>query len=134
MSQESKFLIVNPGVMADDADLCHILKASNTHGGLTILRAFARAGIVGTLDLILQNYGTSGTVAGGTVGHMSSGTATVWAVAPPQEITLSTTAANLYIAANEWLVLKKVESAAGNDLSTEASVYIEYVDGVITSN
>jgi hypothetical protein len=134
MTQQSKFLTVNPGVMADDNDLCHVLKASNAYGGITVIRAFARTGIVGTLDLVLMNYGTSGTVAGSTVGHMSGGTATVWAVATPQELTLSTTAADKFIAANEWLVLKKVESAATNDLSTEASVMIEYVDGVLTSN
>ena len=119
--------------MPGDNDLVHVMKASNTHGGVTVIAAWARTGIVGTLDLILQNYGTSGTVAGGTVAHMSGGTATVWAAATPQQLTLSTTTANLYIAANEWLVLKKTESAGGNDLAANGSVVIEYVDGVTVS-
>lgn len=133
MSNESKFIHVNPGTMPGDNDLVHILKASNAHGGITVIRAWARTGLVGTLDLILQNYGTSGTVAGGTVGSMTSGTATVWAAAAPQELTLGT-AANKFVATNEWLVLKKTESAAGNDLAANASVVIEYVDGVVLSN
>jgi len=32
----------------------------------------------------------------------------------------------------EWLVLKKVESSAGNDLAADAVVVVEYVDGVVT--
>lgn len=134
MSQSSKFLVVNPGIMPGDGDLYHICKASNQYGGMTVIRAQARFAAVGTADFVLQNYGTSGTVAGGTVAHMSGGTATVWAAATPQELTLSTTAANLYIAANEWLVLKKLESASGNDPATNCSVIVEYVDGVATSN
>ena len=133
MTQQSKFLTVYPNTMPGDNDLVHVMKASNSHGGITVVAAWARTGAVGTLDLILQNYGTSGTVAGGTVGHMSSGTATVWAAATPQQLTLSTTAANLYIAPNEWLVLKKTESAGGNDLAANGSVVIEYVDGVTYS-
>jgi hypothetical protein len=134
MSQESKFVVVNPGVMDDNNELCFILKASDEYGGLTVIRAWAVAGAVGTLDLALQNYGTSGTVAGGTVASMADGTATVWDATTPQELTLSATAANKYIAPNEWLVLKKVESAAGNDTGAQASVCVEYVDGVITAN
>jgi hypothetical protein len=134
MGQESKFLVVTPNTMPGDNDLVHVMKASNSYGGITVISAWARAGAVGTFDLILQNYGTSGTVAGGTVAGMSGGTATVWAAATPQQLTLSTTAANKFIAAGEWLVLKKTESAGGNDLAANGSVVIEYVDGVITSN
>ena len=92
------------------------------------MSAWARTGLVGTLNLVLQNYGSSGTVAGGTVAGMSGGTATVWAVAAPQELTI--TAANQFVDSEEWLVLKKVESASGNDLANFASVVIEYVDGI----
>lgn len=134
MAQNTQFITVNPGTMPGDGDLVHILKASNTHGGITVVAAWARTGLVGTLDLILQNYGTSGTVAGGTVASMASGTATVWAAAAPQQLTNSTTSSNLYLAANEWLVLKKIESAAGNDLAANASVTVEYVQGVTVSN
>ena len=129
----SKFLVITPNTLPGDNDLVHLVKASATFGGFTVIAAHARAGAVGTLDVTLQNYGTSGTVAGGTVASMASGTATVWAAVVPQSLTVSTTAANLYIAANEWLVLKKTESAAGNDFAANGSVTIEYVDGVVTS-
>ena len=129
----SKFLTINPDTMPGDGDLCHIVKASTAYGGMTILAANLSTGAVGTLDVVLQNYGTTGTVAGGTVASMASGTATVWAADTPQALTNSTTAANLYIDAGEWLVLKKVESAAGNDLSADASLVIEYQDGINTA-
>ena len=130
----SKFFATTLGTLPGDNDLVHLLKASATFGGITIIAAHARAAAVGTLDVILQNYGTSGTVAGGTVASMASGTATVWAAAVPQSLTLSTTVANLYVAPNEWLVLKKTESAGGNDFAANGSISIEYVDGVVTSN
>lgn len=134
MAQDSKFLVVCTNTLPGDGDLIHLAKGSATYGGFTVIAAHARTGAVGTLDLILQNYGTTGTVAGGTVASMTDGTATVWAAATPQSLTVSTTVANLYIGANEWLVLKKVESASGNDLAANGSVVVEYVDGVITSN
>jgi hypothetical protein len=126
----SKFLVCNPGTLPDDSGLSFIAKASSTDGGFTITSAYAVTGAVGTLNLILMNYGTSGTVAGGTVAGMASGTATTWAVDTPQALTI--TAADAYIDAGEWLVLKKVEAAAGNDLSADAVVTIEYVDGPVT--
>lgn len=126
----SKFLVCNPGTLPDDSGLSFIAKASSTDGGFTVTSAYAVTGAVGTLDLVLQNYGTSGTVAGGTVAGMASGTATTWAVDTPQALTI--TADNAYIDAGEWLVLKKVEAAAGNDLSADAVVTIEYVDGPVT--
>jgi hypothetical protein len=116
--------------MPGDGDLCHIAKPSSGYGGFTVLSAWAVTGVVGTLNLVLQNYGASGTVAGGTVGGMSDGTATVWAADTPQELTL--TAANVFIDSEEWLVLKKVEAAGGNDLSADATVVIEYVDGIVS--
>ena len=130
----SKFFATTLGTLPGDGDLVHLMKGSATFGGFTIIAAHARAAAVGTLDVILQNYGTSGTVAGGTIASMASGTATVWAAAVPQSLTLSTTAANLYVAANEWLVLKKIESAGANDFAANGSIVIEYVDGVTTSN
>ena len=133
MSQEAKYLTVTPDTMPGDGDLCHLLKASSAYGGFTVIAAHARTSAVGTLDFVLQNYGSTGTVAGGTVASMASGTATVWAVATPQSLTVTTTAANAFIDAGEWLVLKKVESAASNDLAANASIQIEYVDGITTA-
>lgn len=124
------FLTVAPDTMPGDGDLCYLLKPSSGYGGITVLSAWAVTGVVGTLNLVLQNYGSSGTVAGGTVAGMASGTATVWAADTPQELTL--TAANIFIDSEEWLVLKKVESAAGNDLSADATICVEYVDGITT--
>jgi hypothetical protein len=125
-----KFLTVAPDTMPGDGDLCYLLKPSSGYGGVTILSAWAVTGAVGTLNLVLQNYGQTGTVAGGTVAGMADGTATVWAVDTPQELTI--TAANKFIDSEEWLVLKKVESAAGNDLTADATICIEYVDGINT--
>lgn len=124
------FLTINPDTMAGDAALCHILKPSSGYGGITIVSAWAVTGLAGTLNLVLQNYGTSGTVAGGTVAGMSSGTATVWVADTPQELTI--TAANQFIDSEEWLVLKKLEAGASDDLTADASITIEYVDGITT--
>lgn len=123
------FLTIYPDTMPGDEDLCFAAKGSSTMGGFTVTDAWAVTGAVGTLNLVLMNYGTSGTVAGGTVAGMSGGTATVWAVDTPQALTI--TAANAFIDADEWLVLKKVESAAGNDLTADAMVVVEYEPGVI---
>ena len=133
MSQESKFLICNPGTLPDDGGLSFVAKGSAVYGWFTVIAAHAVTGVAGTLNLVLQNYGVSGTVAGGTVASMASGTATVWAADTPQSLTVTTTVANAYVAANEWLVIKKVEAAANNDLTTDAVVVIEYVDGITKS-
>lgn len=125
----SFYLTVQPGVMTEDNDTHHIVKASNINGGFTVVRAWAVADAVGTFNFVLQNYGTSGTVAGGTVAGMSGGTATVWAATTPQELTL--TSANVFIDANEWLVLKKPEAAGGNDNGASAVISIECVWGVV---
>jgi len=127
---DGKFLTIIPGTMPGDGDLAYVVKASSISGGFTVVDAWAVTGVAGTLNLVLQNYGSAGTVAGGTVAGMSGGTATVWAVDTPQA--LSITAANAFIDADEWLVLKKVEAAAGNDLTADAVVVVEYVDGVVT--
>jgi hypothetical protein len=129
----SKFLTVYPGTMPDDNGLSFIVKASGSYGGLTLIAAHAVTGLAGTFDVILQNYGTSGTVAGGTMANMADGTATVWAADTPQTLTNSTTAANLFLDAGEWMVFKKTEAAGGNDLTADAVIVVEYVDGVLTS-
>jgi hypothetical protein len=125
----SKFVVLNPGTMPDDGGLSFGFKASSAFGGVTIVSAYGVTGAVGTLDLILMNGGTAGSSTG-TIAHMTDGTATVWAADTPQELTI--TAANAFLDAGEWLVFKKVESAANNDLSADAAIVIEYVDGVIT--
>ena len=126
----SKFLTINPGTMPGDGDLAYVAKSSSVSGGFTVVAAYAVTGLAGTLDLVLQNYGTSGGTAGGTVAHVATGTANVWVADTP--VSLTVTAANAFIDAGEWLVLKKVEAGAGNDLTTDAVVVIEYVDGVVT--
>ena len=128
----SKFLVVAPDTMPGDGDLCYLAKASSVNGGFTVVAAHAVTGVAGTLNFVLQNYGSAGTVAGGTVAGMSDGTATVWAVDTPQSLTI--TAANAFIDAGEWLVLKKVEAAGGNDLTADATVIVEYVDGIVTQS
>ena len=128
----SKFITCNPGTLPDDNGLSFAFKASvagvGGGGGITVVAATLSTGAVGTFDIILQNYGTSGTVAGGTIAGMASGTATVWAADTPQSLTL--TAANVFVDAGECIQIKKTESAAGNDLSEDAGLVIEYVDGV----
>ncbi len=129
----NKFLTINPGTMPDDDGLSFIVKASGSFGGLTIIAANLVTGIAGTFDVILQNYGSAGTVAGGTMASMASGTATVWAVDTPQALTVSTTLANLFLDAGEWMVMKKTEAAGGNDFTADATLLVEYVDGVKTA-
>lgn len=130
MAQEVKHVLVNPGVMSDDNDLCYVCKVFSGYGGITIKSVDAVTGVAGTLDLILMKYGTSGTVAGATIAHTTNGTATVWAADTPQSLTI--TSSQAYCSEGEWLVLKKHEAASGNDLTTNASVVIAYVDGVVT--
>ena len=130
MANDTKFFVVNPDTMPGDEDLCFVAKASSTHGGFTVLAAHLSTGVAGTLDIVLQNYGATGTVAGGTVAGMTDGTATVWAADTPQSLDI--TAANAFIDSGEWLVIKKVEAAGGNDLTADATVVVEYVDGIVT--
>lgn len=130
MAQGSKFLVVAPDTMPGDGDLCYLAKASSVYGGFTVIAAHAVTGVAGTLDFVLQNYGSTGTVAGGTVAGMSGGTATVWAADTPQSLTITST--NQFIDSGEWLVLKKVEAAGGNDLTADATIIVEYVDGITT--
>ena len=113
----SKFITINPDTMPGDNDLAFVHKASATYGGITVIRAVLSTGVAGTFDAILQNYGTSGTVAGGTIASTTDGTATVWAADTPQVLDL--TAAQVFVDANEVIYLKKNEAAGGNDLSPD---------------
>ena len=128
----SKFLVVDPGVMASDGDLHFVAKGSTKYGGFTVVDAWATVGgatNAGTsFRLVLQNYGISGTVAGGTVGTVG-GTTDPFAADTPKQFAL--TDANVFIDAGEWLVLKKVEQN-DSDLNAESSIIIEIVDGVVT--
>jgi len=126
----SKFLTVNPGTMAGDGALTHALKASSAHGGITVIDAWATTGLAGTLDILLVNFGASGTVTAGTIAGMSGGTATIWVADVPQALTI--TAANAFVDADEWIVIKKLEAGVSDDLVDSAMVTIEYVDGVVT--
>jgi len=130
-SNSSKIIVVNPSTMPETGTTYALaFRASEKYGGVTVIAAQAQTFAVGTLDIALVNYGTSGTVSGGTIAHMSSGTATVWAANVPQELTV--TAAQAFVDAGEYVRIKKIESAAGNDLSADATICIEVVDGVIT--
>lgn len=129
----SQYIPVYPDTMPGDGDLCFAFRASSLYGGATVVKAVANTGVAGTLDLALVNYGTAGTVAGGTIAHMSGGTATVWAADTPQALTLATDA-NIYVAPGEYVFLKKIEAAAGNDLTADACVMIEIVEGVVTQS
>jgi hypothetical protein len=59
---------------------------------------------------------------------MAGGTATVWGSDVPQE--LAVTAANAFVDAGEYLVAKNV--AGDGNLTVDASIMIEIVEGVVT--
>lgn len=130
MANGSKYLVVNPGVMTEDGDTIHLMKASSINGGVTLVAAYVVPDLVGTLNVELLNYGSAGTAAAGTVAAFSEGTAAVMAAGTPETLTI--TAAQAYLDAGEWLVAKKTESAVGNDFGGNASIVIEYVEGVVT--
>lgn len=121
MAQGSQFLRVAPGTIGD-ADTHPICKASSTYGGFTVIAATLFPGAAGTCDAVLQNYGATGTVAGGTVAGASGGSA---AVTADTAVSLTVTAANQFIDSGEWLVLKMDGALPANSL-----VLIEYVDGI----
>jgi hypothetical protein len=123
MSQNSFFLRYGPGTVAS-GDVSPIVKASSTYGGFTVIAAQVFPGIAGTLDVVLQNYGVSGTVAGGTVAGISGGSA---ALVADTVVSLAITAANAFIDDGEWLVLKAVAAALG-----EAVIVVECVPGVVS--
>lgn len=132
MAGGSYIISVNPGTSPDTGTaLCPAFRAGTIYGGVTVVDCWVSTGVVGTLDVCLVNRGTSGTsTTGATIAHMSDGTATVWAADTPQSMTI--TAANAYVDAGEYVFIKKIESAASNDLSEDATISIEVVNGMIT--
>ena len=125
-----KTIVLQPGTMSDDADTVLAMKVPTGYGGVTIIDASVESDSAGTLALYLVNYGTGGTVVGGTIAANASGTAKVWVAGAP--VSLAITAAQAFVDEGEYVFLKKVESAAANDLGDQSSVVINYVDGVIT--
>lgn len=125
----SQYIVVNPGETLSDGDVVPVHKASAINGGFTVVAAHVTTDAVGTFNIVLQNYGAGGTVAGGTVGNMSGGTATVWAADTPQSLTLSTTLADRYIDSGEWLFAKLV--AGDGVLTIHSGIYVEIVEGVV---
>lgn len=123
MSNNSFYLKFGPGTVAS-GDTTPICRASSVNGGFTVVDAWLFPGIVGTLDTVLMNYGTTGTVAGGTVAGISGGSA---ALVADTQVHLSITAANAFIDDGEWLVLKASGAALG-----EAIILIECVPGIVT--
>lgn len=123
MSNNSFYLRYGPGTVAS-GDTSPIIKASTINGGFTVVGAHLFPGIVGTLDVVLMNYGTSGTVAGGTVAGISGGSA---ALVADTVVALSITAANAFIDDGEWLVVKAAGAALG-----EAVISVECVPGVVS--
>jgi hypothetical protein len=124
----SQYVVVNPGATQADGGLIFVLKASAISGGITVVAAQAVNTSAGTFNIVIQNYGASGTVAGGTIAGMAGGTATVWGSDVPQE--LAVTAANAFVDAGEYLVAKNV--AGDGNLTVDASIMIEIVEGVVT--
>lgn len=129
----SKYLTTTLPTLTTNNDIMHIVKASTVHGGMTIIAAnYVPAATTnpGTSHVLyLMNYGTSGTVAGGTVGSVG-GTAAPYTATVPAAFTL--TAAQVFVDAGEWLVVKKTEEGADSDVAANAALVIEYVDGVVT--
>lgn len=123
MSNNSFYLRYGPGTVAS-GDTSPIVKASTKFGGFTVIGAQLFPGIAGTLNVVLQNYGTAGTVAGGTVAGISGGSA---ALVADTVVELAITAANAFIDEGEWLVLKTVGGALG-----EAVVVVECVPGIVS--
>lgn len=130
MAQEVKYVTINPGEMAGDADLAFVMQVYDGYGGITIKEVTVNTGVAGTLDIVLMKYGSAGTVAGNTIAHHSSGTAKVWTADVPVDLTIAS--AEAFCDEGEHLFVKKLEAAAGNDLSNDAAVCIAFVDGIAT--
>jgi len=130
----SKFLRVDLGTMTGDNDTKHILRASGAYGGITIIDAWyipAAATNAGTSHaLYLLNYGSSGTAlaASGTIASVG-GTVDPFAADTPKQFTI--TAAQAFLDSGEWLVLRKTEQN-NSEITADASVIIEYADGIVT--
>lgn len=128
MAQDTKYITVNPGTMPGDGDLAFVCQVYDGYGGVTIKEVTFSSGVAGTLDIILMKYGSAGTVAGNTIAHFATGTAKVVAADTPVDVPI--TAAEAFVDEGEHLFLKKLEAAAGNDLTADACVCIAFVDGI----
>lgn len=101
--------------------------AADAGGGITILwaefvnEAATTAGTAFALELV--NYGTSGTVLGGTVDSIG-GTADVFVAGLPKAFD---DAAGYHLAAGEWLVLNKTETNSSDP--TRGVLSIGYIMG-----
>lgn len=130
MAQDTKYVTINPGTMPGDADLAFVMQVYDGYGGITVKEVTVNTGLAGTLDIVLMKYGSAGTVAGNTIAHHSSGTAKVWVADTPVNLTIA--AAEAFVDEGEHLFIKKLEAAAGNDLTADAAVCIAFVDGIAT--
>lgn len=134
MSYGSKFIAFPLPVMTGNNDLIRVVKASTKFGGMTIIAANyvpAAATDAGTSHaLYLLNYGTTGTAlaSGGTVGSVG-GTAAPYSAGVPAAFTLTT--AQVFLDEGEWLVLRKTQEGADSDITTNATLVIEYCDGIV---
>lgn len=131
----SNFLTIALPAMTSNNDLLHVLKASSEQGGVTIVDAYyvpkATTDAGTSHHLYLLNYGTAGTAlaSGGTVADVG-GTAAPFTSGLPAQFTI--TAAQAFLDQDEWLVLRKTQEGADSDITTNASLVLELVDGVIT--
>lgn len=131
---QSPFCIsFNPGVMTTDGDLQYITKVPSGWGGYTVLGANFVNGAATTggtsFFARLVNYGTSGTVVGGTIGTIG-GTADHYAADTPKAFTI--TAAQAFLDEGEWLVLRKDQDQADSDINAQAVINIWLIPGIIS--
>lgn len=133
MAQLAQFISFPLPVMTANNDLLRIFRASTEYGGITITKAYytpAGSTDAGTSHVLyLMNYGTSGTVAGGTIGAVG-GTAAPYTANVPTAFTL--TAAQVFVDDGEWVVLKKTQEGADSDIVTNSTLVVEFVEGVIS--
>ena len=117
--------------MAGDASTKHLFRAPSIGGGLTITGAYIIDGADSSAStahsIILVNYGTSGTIAGSTIGTVG-GTVDFFLDATPKATTL--TAAQVFVDAGEWVVAQKDEENS-SDFTGAATIVVECVDGVV---
>ena len=128
MAQDAKYVTINPGTMPGDGDLAFVMQVYDGYGGITIKEVTVNTGVAGTLDIVLMKYGSAGTIAGNTIAHVSTGTAKVWVADTPVNLTI--TASEAFCDEGEHLFIKKLEAAAGNDLTDDAAICIAFVDGI----
>lgn len=132
MAQLAQFVNFPLPVITTNNDTIKVMRASTEYGGITITKAYyvpAGATDAGTSHILyLVNYGTSGTVVGGTIGAVG-GTAAPYAANVPYAFTL--TAAQVFVDDGEWVVLKKTQDGADSDIVANSTFHMEFVEGVI---